>query len=119
MTERTINCNRCGEALEKEPHGNKRYHDHCYSQQKKERSIRQHAAKSLKADPLWRNEKVLRELFYKYGPDHEVDFDELESEGFDFELELEQRDEAGEDVYFIHHFGFILLDNNHIVIFKI
>lgn len=113
-----VQCIRCHEPIENQ-HGNQRYHKVCYYDEKKERSIRQFEAISLKADHLWRNEKILRGLYFQYGAHHELDPEYLESLGYDFGLYSVEKKLDGRIIICMRQFGFQFLKNKKILICKI
>lgn len=71
MTKPKKVCGFCKEALN-ESHGNRRYHPDCTYALKKQRSINQYAKQNLQLDPLWSNEKILRELYHSFGEQYEL-----------------------------------------------
>jgi len=113
-----VYCIKCDRLIEN-PHGNQHYHKDCYYVQKKERSIRQFEALSLKADHLWRNERILRGLYYEYGAQHELDPDYLESLGYDFELYSVEKKLDGRIIICMRQFGYQFLKNKKLLICKI
>ncbi len=117
----TINiCPYCGESFE-DAHGNAVYcpDDDCAYQARKIRSKKRYEAISMEVDPLWLNEKILREYYYKYGPKREIDPNKLEAAGFDFDLESEERNINGEKVYCMRNFGYFFLNNKNLIIWKL
>ena len=75
-----IKCKNCGMTIEID-HGNIKHCEPCKKKVKERTSSKRYAQISLKADPYWLNEKILREHY-----DEDMDPDILESLGFDFEL---------------------------------
>ena len=108
-------CQHCWKLI-RFPHGNQRYHPQCAYVIKKERSVKQYAQKSTAADPLWLNEKILRE---NYESLKEIDPDKLADAGFDFNLHSEQINIKGKLIFCMRNFGFFILNNKKLVICKI
>ena len=113
-------CPYCGDTFE-EAHGNSVYcpGEICESETRKLRSKNQYATKSLKADPLWLNEKILREHYKIYGHLTEIDPDELASEGFEFNLSSEEKKVNDDVIYCMRKFGFSFLKNKKLILWKL
>lgn len=111
-------CRYCGEQLDVY-HGNRRYHEDCAYEAKKQRSNNQYAKLNLQLDPFWLNEKILKELYYSYGEQHAVDPTILTQMGFDFKICKTKRHSNGTDQFFMHQHGFSILQNRKIVLCKI
>jgi len=113
-------CHYCGEPFV-DSHGNLRYcpEKNCAYEVKKLRSIHQYANKSLQADQVWSNEKILRDYYFKYGPNTEIDPDELEAAGFDFDLNSEERKVDNLVIFCMRKFGFSFLKNKKIILWKL
>ncbi len=117
---KTKSCLFCGEEFSL-AHGNACYcpGEICAYEAKKLRSINQYAAKSLRADAMWTNEKFLRETYYKHGSQTEIAPHELEKVGFDFDLNSEEKDVDGTLVFCMRNFGYSFLKNKNIIIWKL
>jgi len=102
-------------------HGNLKYcpDKGCAYEVKKRRSINQYANKCLQADQVWSNEKILRDYYYKYGPNTEIDPNELAGAGFDFELSSEERKVDDIRILCMRNFGFSFLKNKNIILWKL
>lgn len=102
-----------------EQHGNRRYHEECAYEAKKRRSVERYAVQQVQIDPSWRNEKFLRELYYKYGPHVELDTDLLTTEGFELKIYTSVKEYQGYKVIVMKHFGYSMLKNLKVIIWKI
>lgn len=91
----------------------------CEKKARKIRNKKRYAATNLKADHLWLNEKILRETFHRIGSDTEIDQSELDDAGFDLELFSEQKKHEEVTVFYMRHFGFSLLKNKKIIVWKL
>ena len=113
-------CPYCGEPF-LDSHGNSIYcpDKDCGYETRKIRSKKRYATISQEADPFWLNEKILRESYNKYGPQTEIDPNELVAVGFDFELDSEEKNINGAIVYFMRNFGYSFLKNKNIIIWKL
>ena len=100
-------------------HGNRKYHEQCTQELKLQRSKLKYASISMKADPFWRNEKILRDLYYKWGAEFEFEPAELNLMGFNFDLQFPQIIIEGKEVIVVRKFGFIIHKNQKIQIWKI
>lgn len=117
---KTKSCRHCGEPF-LETHGNSAYcpDKGCGYEAKKLRSKNQYANKSLQADPIWANEKILRDCYYKYGPNTEIDPNELAVAGFDFAVNAEERKVDDLIIFCMKNFGFSFLKNENIILWKL
>jgi len=113
-------CRYCDEPLF-DSHGNLRYcpDKGCAYEAKKQRTINQYAIKSTQADSIWANEKILREYYYKYGLSTEIDPYELETAGFDFDLNSEEKKVDDLVIYCMRKFGYSFLKNKKLIIWKL
>lgn len=118
MTKHNKLCRYCGEELDVN-HGNRRYHEDCAYEAKKQRTIDNYAIRNLQLDPYWRNEKILKELYYTYGEQNEVDPTILTEMNFDFKICKTKRQSNGIDYFFMHQHGFSIKQNRKIVLCKI
>ncbi|QNA45849.1 hypothetical protein [Lacibacter sediminis] len=118
MTKHNKVCRLCGEELDI-THGNRRYHEDCAYEAKKQRSIDQYAGRSLQLDPYWRNEKILKDLYCSYGEQHEIDPTVLKEMGFDFNICKTKRQVNGLNQVFMHQYGFSILQNKKIILWKL
>lgn len=118
MTNFIKHCNYCGERLDAN-HGNRRYHEDCAYEAKKQRSIDQYAIRNLQLDPFWRNEKILKGLYYSYGEQNEIDPSLLHEAGFDFKLYKTRQHSNGLNQFFMHQYGFSILKSKKIVLWKL
>ncbi len=117
MTKPKKVCGFCKEALN-ESHGNRRYHPDCTYALKKQRSINQYAKQNLQLDPLWSNEKILRELYHSFGEQYELTPDFLKEKGFDFKKCKSKLQTEGVIKFFMHQFGFSITQNKKILLWK-
>lgn len=112
-----IKCILCGKLIT-DPHGNRDYHDDCGYRLKKQNSAKRYAAISIKADPYWLNEKILRKLYKEHGDQGILDPSLLESAGFDFKLIKSETNSNGFRVYVMNKHGFYFLKNKKIQLWK-
>lgn len=115
---KTVKCRYCDKDLVIE-HGNKKAHESCAYLAKKERSKYQYEKNQLKSNPYWKNDGILKELYYTYGEGVEIDPRILENAGFDFDIFQEEVLSKGIKVFIVDKFSFSLLKNEKIVIWKI
>ncbi len=111
-------CSFCGMPMN-DPHGNRVRHEECGIEFHKSQSIMAYEKKSLKANPFWLNEKILRELYYTYRGSSEIDPQMMEDSGFDFELHNSITERNGHKVFVMNHFGFSFSKNKKITLWKI
>ena len=109
----TIKCKNCGKTT-LVVHGNTLYCEPCKKIVKGETSSNRYARISLEADPCLLNEKILRRY---YGED--MDPDLLESKEFEFDKYNHKITENGETIYQMKKFGFSILKNKKVRIWKI
>lgn len=100
-------------------HGNRKHHEKCAYLLKLKRSKLIYASISMKADPFWRNEQILRNLYYKWGTEFEFEPAELNVMGFNFDLPFPKIIIEGKEVFVVRKFGFIIHQNQKIQIWKI
>ncbi len=118
MSNNINNCDNCGEPIV-DSHGNRLHHEDCSVELGRARSKLSYAAKSLKADPLWLNEQILRKSYYKYGAAHEFDPNDLGAKGFDFDLYSEEKKVNESSIFCMRQFGFSFLKHKKIIIWKL
>ena len=118
MTKGVKLCPYCGLEMNAS-HGNRRYHKACAYEAKKRRSIKQYAKQHLHTDPYWFNEKILRELYNKYGEQFEIDPLFLKQQGFDYNKCKTKRKFNGYDQFFMHQYGFSIQQNKKIILWKL
>lgn len=94
-------------------------HEDCAYKNKRQTSIESYAKKSLRADPYWLNEKILRELFSAFGPNTEIEPELLEEKGFNFSLFKSKLTDQGIIIFIMNKFGFSLLKNQKVIICRI
>jgi len=114
----TKKCSLCGIEIIN-PHGSRQRHEDCAYEVKKARSISQYAKNQKQAYPYWSNDKILRDFFYQYGGGIEIDPALLENEGFDFVLYRKEIQIGDDRVFVMNKFGYSILRNKKIVIWKI
>jgi ribosomal protein S27AE len=102
-------------------HGNAVYcpDKDCGYEAKKIRSRRQNATINLKANPFWWNEKILRETYNRYPPQTEISPTQLETAGFDFDLDWQEKEIDGAKIYCMINFGYSFLQNKNIIVWKL
>ena len=108
-----IKCKNCGKTT-LVVHGNTLYCEPCKKIVKDETSSNRYARISMEADSCWLNEKILRKY---YGED--MDPDLLESKEFEFDKYNHKITENGETIYQMKKFGFSILKNKKVRIWKI
>lgn len=73
----------------------------------------------LKTDPFWKNERILKELYFGYGERAELDPMLLENSGFDFELFRKKENIQGVVAFVMTEYCFSILKNEKIIIWKL
>lgn len=111
-------CPECGKTI-CDPHGNRLCHAPCAYNKKKARSKRVYAENMLKINRTWRNEKILRPLYYQYGENFEIDPQILVAAGFDFNINSGKKMVGAVWVLIMNKFGFSILKNQKIILWKI
>ena len=102
-----------------ENHGNRlRPIDEAY-EVKKERSRRAYEEAQMKLNPCWLNEKILREQYNLYGPNHLGDLIELYNKGFDLRIYSRKIEMNGVLVLVMKKHGFSLDENGKLIVWKI
>lgn len=100
-------------------HGNRlRPPDEAY-EVKKQRAKDRYADLQLRANPFWRHNKILRDLYNLYGDDQEINKEEFFARGFDFEVYKESKMINGLRVFLYDKHGFYFTKNKTICIRKI
>lgn len=79
----------------------------------------QYQTKSLGLDPFWKNEKILRDFYYRTGTAEGINPQEIEDVGFDFKLYRVKKENNGTVIFVMHQFGFSISKTRKLFIWKI
>lgn len=100
-------------------HGNRRYHKRCSRDAKNQRSRNRYAKDKMELDPFWLNEKILRTHYNEFDKMKEIVPSDLERIGFVLDNFSTIKYINSDIVFMMHDFGFSILNNKNIIIWKI